>query len=135
MNRLYYGLWVDCIKRIKAQPLNKNSWRWKCMVSMSVPMIFNFVFIMSILQRHIIGYYFYKIEFKFLTTYWSNIVSFFLIFILPVIVLNYFLIFRKERYKKILEKYPYRNGVFFITYLIVSLFLPIVLLFVGSVFF
>lgn len=135
MKWVYYGLWVDCIMRMKAQPANKASWQWKSMASMSAAMILNFVFIMTILQAHILGHYFYEIEFDFVSKYWSNVLSFIVMFILPVIVINFLLIFRKQRYKMLLEKYPYRKGRFFMTYFLISLWVPFILLIVGYVFF
>lgn len=135
MKGIYYGLWVDCIKRMKAQPANKDSWQWKSMFSMSTAMVSNFAFAMTILEAHILGSYFYKIEFTFLSKYWSNVLSFVIIFILPVTIINYLLIFRKQRYKKLLEKYPYRNGMFFMSYFLISLWVPFILLVVGYIFF
>lgn len=132
---LYYRIWVDCIKRGKSLPANKNNWRVASMLFMSMAMIFNLVLFMVVLQSGLLGYYFYKLEISFLSKYLSNVVSFIVLFVLPVVILNYLLIFRKERYKILIKKYPYYNGKLFITYLLISLLLPVVLLWVGIIFF
>jgi hypothetical protein len=131
---LYYRIWVDCIKRAKSLPANKYNWPVASMLFMSMAMIFNFALFMVILQSNILGCYFYKLDVSFLSKYSSNIVSFLLLFVLPVVIVNYLLIFRKKRYKMLMNKYPYYNGKLFIIYLTVSLLLPVILLWIGIIF-
>ncbi|MCD6068925.1 MAG: hypothetical protein K0S33_3751 [Bacteroidetes bacterium] len=88
---------------------------------------------MTILQKHILGYYFYHIELDFLPRYLSNVVSGIVLFALPVVLMNYFLIFHNHRYKQLQQKYPYYKGKLFMTYFLVSLLLPLVLLIVGLI--
>jgi len=132
---VYYRIWVDCIKTGKSQPANKYNWPISSMIFMSAAMIFNFVLVMIILQRYILGYSFYSINFPLLPQYSNNVVSFFILFVLPVVMINYLLIFRKKRYEKLLKQYPYYNGKLFITYFLISMLTPIVLLWIGIIFF
>jgi hypothetical protein len=100
---------------------------------MSIAMTLNFLLIMTILQKFILGSYFYHIDLNFLPKRLSNVISFTVLFILPCVFINYFLIFYKHKYRKLLEKYPYRNGNLFLVYFLISMFLPLTLLILGIV--
>jgi len=128
---LYYRIWVDSIKRLMAIDVNKNSWQLKSMFAMSIAMTFNFILLMAIIQRNILGCYFYKLSISFLSNLENNILTILVLFFLPCVILNYLLIFRSKRYEKLLEKYPYNNGKLFATYFSISLFLPIILLLIS----
>lgn len=132
---LYYRIWGDCITRLKLQPANKHNWEIKSMIIISMAMTFNFVLLMTILQKSVLGYYFYKINIPFLPRYANNVVSFVILFLLPCVILNYLLIFKNKRYSKLLKRYPYYNGKLFVTYFLISMLLPIVLLWIGIIFF
>lgn len=126
---LYYRIWVDLIIKARSRPESRNSWALPSMIFMSISMMLNLFLIMTILQKHILGYYFYHIVFNSLPKYWSNVISGIILFVLPCVLLNYFLIFFKQRYKKLLQKYSYSNGKLFVTYFLISMLLPLVLLF------
>lgn len=128
---LYYMTWVDVIKRAKSQPQNKYTWPQVTMILMSTAMTMNFSLLMTIFERHILGKHFYKIDLPELPERIDNLVSFSILFVLPCLIANYLLIFHNRRYEKILTKYKYRNGKLFLSYFLVSMFLPIILLIVG----
>jgi hypothetical protein len=128
---LYYRIWVDVIKRARSRPENQENWPVGTMIFMSISMTLNLLLVMTILQKHILGSYFYYIELNFLPKYLSNVISFTVLFILPCVSINYFLIFYRHRYEKLLKKYPDKNGKLFLTYFLISMFLPLVLLIVG----
>lgn len=130
---LYYKIWVDGITRLRSLPKNKKNWQLKSMTAMSLAMTFNFALFMSILQRNVLGYYFYKLDLTFLPEREGNAVSFIALFLLPCIVINYLLIFRKKRFEKLLEEYPYYNGKLFLVYFLISIFHPIILLWIGII--
>lgn len=65
---------------------------------------------MALLQRHIYKRTIYYIEFPFLPERVNSVVTYLILFILPCWLINYLLIFRKKRYVKLLQKYPYYNG-------------------------
>lgn len=133
---LYYRIWVDFIKRIKSQqPANRHNWEASAFICMTMAMAMNLVLIMTILEKYILQVYFYKLEFTYLPLRINNVVNYLLLFILPCVAVNYFLIFRSNRYKKLLVCYPYYNGKLFITYFLISMMLPIALLWTGIIFF
>ena len=129
---LYYRIWVDSITR--AQEVNKNNWQSKSMLTMSIAMTFNFILFMLILQREVLGYFFYELNISSFTSFENYIFTILILFVLPCVILNYILIFRGKRYKKLLNKYPYYNGKLFLAYFLTSLLLPIVLMWIGILF-
>jgi hypothetical protein len=131
---VYYRIWVDCIKRARLQPANKQNWKVMSMIFMTIAMAFNFVFIMTILERHVFEHYFYKLDFSFLPLRINNILSYLILFILPCGIINYLLIFRNNRYEKLLKRYPYYNGKLALTYFTVSMMVPVLLLWFGIIF-
>ena len=120
--------------RLKSLPSNQDNWQIKSIITMSVAMTFNFILLMAIIQRNILGCYFYKLNIKFLSNYENIILTILVLFLLPVVIINYFLIFRDKRYEKLVQKYPYYNGKLFIGYFLISLFLPILLLGIGIIY-
>jgi hypothetical protein len=127
---LYYRIWADSILRLKSIEANKNNWKYKSIASMSIAMTFNLFSIMIILQKKIFGF-FYEINFRFLSGYENYILTILILYLLPIILINYLLIFRGNRYEMFLEKYPYRNGKLFLKYFLISMFLPIILMWAG----
>jgi hypothetical protein len=128
---LYYRIWVDSITRLRSIESNKDNWQIKSIITMSIAMTFNFLLFMAILQRNVLHCYFYKLKFPLLSEYESNIFTILILFLLPCVVANYLLIFRGKRYEKLMQKYPYHNGKLFLVYFLISLFLPIILMWVG----
>lgn len=128
---IYYRIWVDCITRLKSREANKDNWQVKSMVIMSTAMVFNLVLLMIILQKQILGYYFYELNVYFLSGHENYILTMLVLYISPCVIVNYLLIFRGKRYEKLLEKYPHYNGKLILVYLLTSMFLPIILLLIG----
>lgn len=129
---LYYKIWVDAIVKLRSRPQNAGMWKYLAMAFMSMSMAINFIFIMAILQRNVFNTDFYSLEVNiFPGTILNSFSSFFILFLLPMLLLNYFLIFYKNRYESVIEKYEYRNGKLFITYFLLSLIVPLLVLYVG----
>jgi hypothetical protein len=126
--RLYYKIWVDFITRLRSIESNKSNWKIKSYVIMSIAMTLNFILLMSILQKHILHNYFYKIDFYNFPILENNILTILILFALPCAIINYALIFYNERYEKLLKKYSHYNGKLFLYYFLISIFLPIILL-------
>lgn len=131
MLRLYYIIWVDCITRGRSREENRANWKPVSMVFMSISMTVLFITIMSVVQRHVLKNYFYKIEVVNFPQLANNILTFVLLFLFPVVLINYLLIFRNDRYKDLIAKYPYYNGKFFLSYFMISMFTPLILMLVG----
>jgi hypothetical protein len=132
--RYYYSIWVDCITRLRSIETNKDNWQIKSQIAMSIAMTCNFLLIMAILQKNILKVYFYKINISILSTLENNTLTLLILFFVPCLIINYLLIFRTKRYDRLIERYPYKNGRLFIIYFLISLFLPIILLWSGIIF-
>ena len=129
--KLYYRIWVDCITRLRSIEANKDNWQTKGIIAMSTAMTFNFVLLMVIIQKNILDYYFYEINIPILSGFQNYILTILILYFLPCVIINYLLIFRNKRYEKLLKKYPYSNGKFIVAFILISLFLPIVLLLIA----
>ena len=129
--KLYYRIWVDCIVKAQSIPANKHNWKWFTIAFMSLAMAINFACIMSILQRNIFGVYFYKIQVDiFPGNKLDALISGLILFVLPSVLINYFLIFKGNRYKLLISNYKSQNGRLFFLYFFTSLALPLLFLFV-----
>jgi len=126
---IYYKIWVDCIGRTKSVEESKHKWKGNSMFIMTTTMTFNFAFLLAMVERHIISHFYY-IEIDFLPQTLNSILTIGILFVLPIYIINYLLIFRKKRYEKLIEKYPYKNGKLIIPYSIISIMLPVVLVLV-----
>jgi hypothetical protein len=134
MLRLYYRIWVDCIKRAKSQPANKKNWPLGTILSMSIAMAFNLALIMILLE-YLSGHFFYTINMNFLPRQVGYLFNFIILFFLPCLMLNYFLIFQNKHYLELLKKYPYYKGKLFFGYFLLSMLLPVILVWIKIIFF
>jgi hypothetical protein len=129
--RLYYLIWVDCITNFMVKEKVERNLKIKCMIAMCLAMTANFFLPVIFLHRH--GHLkFYDINFNIPYPPLNNWANFFVLYMLPCIVINYLLIFHNNRYKKLLKNYPYNNGKLFLYYFTFSIFSPII--FFGIVF-
>ncbi len=62
---IYYKIWVDCISKARSIPANKSNWKQFTLGFMTISMAINFAYIMSLLQRNILGNCFYHFEVDF----------------------------------------------------------------------
>lgn len=130
--KLYYEIWMDCITRMRSIESNKSDWKIKALISMTSAMTFNFVLIMVVLQREILGFYFYELNFPFLSGFANYILTIIVLYVFPCFVLNYLLIIHSKRYEKLQKVYIYQGRKhYFLIYMLISVLLPIVLLGIG----
>jgi hypothetical protein len=131
---IYYKIWVDGITKLRSVPGNKGMWKFYSMVFMSMAMAIMFAFLMAIFQRNILGYSFYFINIDiFPGENLDAFVSGFIRFVLPFLALNYFLIFYKKRYEKLIVRYKAYDGKLFLSYFLASIFIPLVVLWIGII--
>lgn len=136
VQNIYYKIWVDCIMKARSIPANKNNWKSFTMIFMSMAMAINFALVMAILQRNILGFSFYDIKVDiFPGTSIDAFIGFFVLYLLPILLINYLLIFRNKRYERLLTKYKSYNGKLFVSYFLTSLALPLLLIIVGKLLF
>lgn len=131
----YYKIWVDCILKAKSLPKNEKDWPFFTMVFMSMCMALNLWLAMFILMIHFdIALPFFPLKVNiFPGQKIDAFVSFFISYLLPMLLINYFLIFNNGRYKKLLTRYKYHNGKLFISYFLGSILILIVYLIIAFI--
>jgi hypothetical protein len=131
MTNLYYKIWIDYILRLRSQEKSKDDWDGRSLLLMSLAAACNLLLFTPMLQRYFLGYTFYEVNLS-LYSAENNYMVFILLFLSPCFVfcvfVNYLLIFRKKRLKKLVRKYkyPYRDGSFAVSYIYISILLPII---------
>lgn len=123
---LYYKIWVDGILKAKSRPQNRKDWKVYTLIFTSMAMALNLIVIVTIIESHILHKSFYELDFDiFPGTNLDAFMSFFILFLLPPLLLNYLLIFRGNRYEKLIKRgYKYYNGKLYAGYFLGSLILP-----------
>lgn len=130
---LYYRIWMDCIRRMKSIEANKDDWQEKSMICMTIAMAANLLLLMVILQKNIFNHYFYEINISSLSDYSNYILTIIILYLLPFAGINYGLIFYRKRYERLVDKYPYYNGKLCLSYILISIFLPVIFLIGGKI--
>ncbi len=129
---LYYKIWVDAIVKMRSLPANKGLWKFYSITFISTAMAVNLALIIALIQRHILRFTFYQIKIDiFPGTKIDALISFFILYFSIPLVINYFLIFKNNRYELLIEKYKSYNGKLCAAYLVISYFLPLILLYLS----
>lgn len=110
---LYYLIWSDAISSIKKNHPQKKTWKIEIYIFISwINSINLWILYIWLKFFNLIQIPLPKIDI-FPGYVLDSFISFTLIFAFPFLILNYFLLFHKNRYEMILEKYPikkYRYG-------------------------
>jgi hypothetical protein len=123
--RIYYKIWVDIIYLIKKDPIQASAWKAYSKIAMMLLMSFNIGAIIVVLR--VVGVNIIITGFSIIPLgRLNNLLTSFYVF-LPVFILNHLLIFYRDRYKKLLIKYPDQKGKLGLKYLIFT-----VISFLGS---
>lgn len=110
MRNYYYIIWVELIISFKKHHPNDNDWKKKLTAYMSVLNAINVWLIVSWLQFFgVVDATKYNLNI-FLSNIANNVLTYFLLFILPFHVINRLLIFYKDRYLILIEKYTLQGN-------------------------
>ena len=116
MRNFYYIYWADAIQRIRKFHPQKKDWKISLYVFNSWIHALNLFIIFLWLK------YFHMINIKlpdiniFPGDMIDGFLSFALVFATPFFIINYFFIFYKNRYKKIIDKYHVKDGNYAMPY-------------------
>jgi hypothetical protein len=131
MGNMYYMIWSDAI--LTAQSKKKNSQEWKILVYLfAVFQMLNLAIVIILIKS-----FFdirYPITFQidiFPGRILNSLLPALLFYILPFVLINYFLIVYKDRYKQVIVNYKSYNGKLVLGYIIlsiVSFFLPLLIM-------
>jgi hypothetical protein len=125
----YYNIWIEAIVLARKKPENKSNWKLMTMLFMSMAMALNLLLALVLLQHFLLHKMIYNIHVDvFPGEKLDDAISFFMLFLLPCVLVNYFLIMHNNRYEWLFEKYGNQQHGLFVPYFLVSLFLPLVLL-------
>lgn len=119
---LYYKIWVDGIVKLRSRPQNAGLWKFFAMIYTSMAMALNLVLVLFILSDLGIINKVFKLPVDFFPgTRVDAFFSFLISYLLPFLLMNYFLIFHKGRYKELINRYPYYGGKLYLRYFLGSL--------------
>lgn len=116
MRKLYYKIWVDTIVNIKKNPQHKSDWKFYSMFFMTMLTSLNLITVLMWLGFLGLKTNFLKISI-FPGTMLDSFAMFLIQFALPCILLNYFFIFHRGKYKKLIEEHADRKGKLFLIYM------------------
>lgn len=126
IKRIYYTIWADGLHRLRSLPQNEGSWKFYGMVFISIAMAFNLATLTTVLKK-VAGINFYNLNF--IPDFpMSPFVKGFILFLLGPMVINYFLIFHKNKYEQLFTKYKLYNGKFCGRYILISYASPFAIL-------
>lgn len=133
--KLYYRIWVDAIIAAqKKNAANDNGWKYILLIAFSVAQGINLLTIFFLLVT--IGF---KIDIFidfdiFPGTMLDGFLSAFITLFLPFIIFNYFMIFWKNRFEILKERYSSMNskGIPFVIYVVVSGLIFIIPIIIGK---
>ena len=135
MKNLYYYIWSDAIISIQKNKKNTGDWKRSLMYIMTMLMSFNIatvcIWTSNICNKIGMSNPISLPEFKiFRVENFNSFLSGFISFILPCLLLNYICVFRKDRYKKFINKYPHRNARIVVIYMFATILLFLVPIYV-----
>lgn len=119
---MYYRIWVDAIIKLRSRPQNAGLWKFFAMTFISMSMALNLILLLFMLSDLGITKGIAKLSVNiFPGSRIDAFFSFFASYLLPFLVLNYFLIFYRDRYNKLIKRYPSHDGKLFLKYFLGSL--------------
>ena len=116
---IYYLIWTDAIVGFRKHNPKRRDWKISLFIVQTICNALNLWAILLWLKFFDVFSFIIEIDF-FPGTIFDSASGFIVQFASPFILLNYFLIFHNDRYKKILERYPHKNGTLAMMYTICS---------------
>jgi hypothetical protein len=134
MLKIYYKIWVDLIYKVRTNPEQESMWKFYTIIFMSIAMAMN-IFILRILVEQIVGIKLFDITITIFHYDKINLFfNFFILYLLLPLLLNYFLIFYRNRYKTLIDMYNNYNGKLCKIYIFISLFSPFLIAILAAIF-
>ena len=123
MRNPYYLIWVDTL--INGKKYYRNEWKVISFFLITFSNAMNVFTIYLWLKYFDVVSYLIKIDI-FPGTILNNAAGFFIQFAVPFFLINYFLIFYNDRYKKLIGKYPSSNGKLAVIYMLSSIWIGVI---------
>lgn len=117
---LYYIIWSDAIRRVRKSNPTMTNWKWQIFFYMTTVHAIN-IWIVFLWLKYFDVISIKTIQFDiFPGDILNGALSFIVVFAIPFIILNYFAIFHKNRYEKILQKYR-KNSIWYSPFYLYSI--------------
>ncbi|KAF5031654.1 hypothetical protein DSECCO2_625500 [anaerobic digester metagenome] len=125
MKNLYLTLWVDAIVNAKSYKMKTPGWKSRTLWLLTTSNVLNVMLVLLWLDF----FQLYKHNFFFnfhADSFAVGLLEIFLNIFAPIGIINYFLIFYKERYKRLIATHRHYNGKFALYYTLISIFLIVI---------
>ena len=132
MKNLYYEIWVDAIIFEKTKHGHLRNWKTFTLIPISILQGINLLTIFFWLVTFGIKFDIFFDFNLFPGEMLDGSISGFITLFLPFLILNYFLVFRRKKYKTLIEKYDYRKGKLYLTYFLTTILVFILPIIVGK---
>jgi len=134
MKNLYYKIWADAIVYEKTKYDKLRNWKLYTLIPISLLQGINLVtifFWLTALKIKINPFIHIDIfPGRMINSFFSGFIT----LLLPFLVINYFLIFRNNKYEDIVKKYKYKNGKLYLIYCLATILIFIIPIFIGIVY-
>lgn len=126
----YYRIWVDGIVKFRSNPTERSFWKLSVSIYINTAIAIILIALLSIISKtYFGGKHLFGISVSLFQIRRLNLLLGFAInYILPLIIINYFLIFRNKRYEKLLLKYQHYQGRLFNWFCFLGISAPPILL-------
>ncbi len=132
MRNLYYEIWVDAIVFEKTKHGRFRNWKPFTLIPISLLQGINLLTVFFwLIILNIRMDFFLDID-VFPGTMIDTFISGVLTLLIPFVILNYLLIFKNNRYKRLIEKYEYRRGKLYLTYFVFTIGIFIAPIIIGK---
>ncbi|KAF0201207.1 MAG: hypothetical protein FD170_2815 [Bacteroidetes bacterium] len=125
MKNLYFELWVDAIVNAKDYKMNAPGWKSSTLWLLTTANALNVMLVLLWLDffkiyKHNFFFNFHSDSFA------VGLLEIFFNVFAPIGIINYFLIFFRDRYKRLMSRHTHYNGKLALYYSLTSIFLIVV---------
>lgn len=136
MFNLYYKIWVDAIVGEQSKKGQERNWKLYTIIPISLLQginLFTILYWMKlIVDRNLPLFLGFDI---FSARAINSFLAILMTFFIPFLILNYLLIFNNEKYKALLQQYPYKRGIIYRRYVMGSIGILIIPVVIQAMFF
>ena len=132
MNNLYYQIWVDAIVYEKTKHGSMRNWKLFTIIPISVLQGINILTLFLLFNALNLKIKIFLDFDLFPGEMLDSFISGFITLFLPFLILNYLVIFRKERYTQLIKKYTYRKGKLYLIYFLLTIGIFIIPIIIGK---
>ncbi|MEO7173906.1 hypothetical protein [Flavobacterium sp.] len=128
MIKIYYKICVDFI--VKSKDTNEKNWKFATIMYLSAFLGITLMSVIIILEKTIPSLNYLLFGHKIYELLYNQKLAAVLFFFFPALIINYFLLFYKNRYEVLLQKDKPNNGKYIIRFMIFSILLVLICIFV-----